>query len=327
MPSQPFVSVVVCTYNRCKTLHRMLDSFYEQEGLDPRQFELIVVDNNSTDETSGVSSSFSDRPGFRYVFEPRQGLSAARNRGTAEARGDVVAFLDDDVLLERHWLTGLARCFADTDASAVGGRAHLRLEGPQPSWMGPLFRTLLSQVDFGLERKEVPDGYGLWGLNLAFRRDALVAAGGFDERLGRSGSQLLGGEETAALARIVGRGGRCYYEPRAFVEHIIGAERLQWDYFVRLARGNGAARHMSDAPASVAWQTLRVARSATVLVAHTVAKLFDDLFGRDSYAVRCRQWNGELLAEHHRLRWRRLAGSIAETFGGGRVPEKKQERR
>lgn len=324
--SKPFISAVVCTYNRCETLRRMLRSFYEQEDLDPARFELIVVDNNSSDSTATVAHEFADRPGFRYAFEPRQGLSAARNRGTSEAQGDVVAFLDDDVLLNAGWLKNLALCFGSTDAAAVGGRAHLKFEGERPAWMGPHFQTLLSQVDFGPERREIPGGYGLWGLNLAFRLSALRQAGGFDERLGRSGSQLLGGEESAVLARIAEQGGRCYYEPHAFVEHIISADRLKWDYFVRLARANGASRFIADAPASFTWETLRVVRSTMILVMPALAVRVNGLLGRDDYTTRCAQWDFELLKEHRRLRWRRLVSLLAKVFGPAQGHEQHRRR-
>ena len=235
----PELSVVICTYNRSAMLVRTLKSFFEQKELENAPFELIVVDNNSTDDTRRVVEGFGPRPSLRYTFEPRQGLSAARNRGIQESRGRFVAFLDDDVIVDAHWLTNLRRAFAETNAAVVGGRSYLAFDTPPPDWLGPEFRTLLSEADLGSARIDVPDGKGLFGLNLSFEKSALVGAGGFDEQLGRTGTALLGGEETAVMRRIAAAGGRIVYAPGVVVGHIIDGPRLRWDYFERLAVGMG----------------------------------------------------------------------------------------
>lgn len=313
----PFVSVVVCTYNRCRMLDLMLASFYEQVGLCDVSHELIVVDNNSSDETLRIAQRYSHHPGFRYVFETRQGLSAARNRGVREACGEVVAFLDDDVLVGSAWLVNLGRCFDETQATAVGGRASLHLEAEAPPWMGPLFRALLSEVELGTNRLEVPTGEGLWGLNLAIRRQALLEIGGFDEELGRRGASLLGGEECDVLARLARRNGRFFYEPLAPVRHVIGPERLGWDYFVRLARAAGAVRHRGEPDRGVGWQLLRVGRSGLGLVHPRMHVALLRAIARDEYRTHLIWWHHAVKREYHRLRWQRLMRHIRRASAAG----------
>ena len=242
------ISIVVCTYNRCGTLRRMLESYVAMAGRDAVAHELLVIDNNSPDKTREVVESFSTIETVRYVFEAKQGLSHARSRGVAESSGEIIAFLDDDVLLDVDWLTQLRACFDQTGADVVGGRAELVLEAEAPEWFGPYFRRWLSEVELGNERKPSPDGDGLFGLNLAFRKSKLLACGGFDGTLGRTGDVLLSGEDTETIRAILRDGGKVYYEPGAKVGHLIGAERLEWGYFERLifAYGRGVARRKPD---------------------------------------------------------------------------------
>ncbi|MGD2111273.1 MAG: glycosyltransferase [Phycisphaerae bacterium] len=236
------ISAIMCTYNRSDTLRRALDSFLAQTCLDEVEHELIVVDNNSTDDTAEVVNTAVARDSrVRYVFEEEQGLSAARNRGVRESRGDIVAFLDDDVILDQRWLANLETSFAETEAAVVGGRAYLILEGETPEWLDARFRTYLSEVELGPTRCEVPNGQGLFGLNLSFRKDELSRAGAFDPALGRKGSGLLAGEETAIVKSIAARGGLIIYEPTAVVGHIIAPERLEWSYFVKVASSLGVS--------------------------------------------------------------------------------------
>lgn len=305
------ISVVVCTYNRCATLQRMLSSFFDQPGLADIDHELIVVDNNSHDATRSVVGRYLGRPRVRYVFEPQQGLSVARNRGVAESKGEVVAFLDDDVIVAPRWLQGLALCFLSTDADAVGGRAHLRLEGRRPDWLGPFFRQLLSEVDFGVQRREVPTGTGLWGVNLAFRKTALTGAGRFDERLGRSGGQLLGGEESALLERIAARGGRIVYEPDAMVEHIIGPERLDWTYFSALARSSGRTRRLRDRRCGRLRQALRVAKSALDVAASRARLALHRPLRASPYELQRSRWWHEMQCSYLAMRWKVLTDPAA----------------
>jgi len=300
------ITVVVCTYNRSVILTRMLESFFAQTCLDRVAHELILVDNNSSDDTRSVVDGFARFPTLRYVFEPRQGLSGARNRGLAEARGDIVAFLDDDVIVDANWLAGLRACFDATGAHVVGGRSYLIFEADPPPWLGPHFRKYLSEVDLGPKRQICDSGHRLFGLNLAFRKAALLDAGGFDEALGRRGSNLLGGEEIATVSRILSAGGLVLYEPDAVVGHIIQADRLEWRYFRRVFLGAGRSTAMRD-PSAGTWRRVwRIADALWVLgwaLAKTARAAITGAAADERQAAKSRLlWAAGFLAE----RWRRL---------------------
>ncbi|MBI1320194.1 MAG: glycosyltransferase [Candidatus Hydrogenedens sp.] len=281
----PAISVVVCTHNRAAYLSAMLDSFYAQD-LAGASYEVLVVDNASTDETAEIAAAHQESPGFRYVYEPQQGLSHARNRVLAEACGGVVAYLDDDVLVSQRWLAALARCFEETKADVVGGRSLLRFEQTPPPWFGPQFRRMLSEVDLGDSRCDAGDGRRLYGLNLAYRADALRRIGGFDTGYGRTGANLVSGEDLRANALIAAEGGRLVYEPEALVEHQIPAARCEWDYLMRLAQTGVATRLTldTDAPRGRrAAATLEALAKYMLAVAGAPAAF---IRGRESYAWR-----------------------------------------
>lgn len=300
----PDLSVIVCTYNRCRVLDRMLASYYAQPDIETASQELVLVDNNSSDQTRTVAAIYEDRQGFRYVREPEQGLSAARNRGVAEARGSILAFLDDDVLVDGSWCRSLQSCFRVTGATVVGGRARLLFEAETPDWFGPFFRTLLSEVDFGDERRQIRDGVGLWGVNLAFNGAALRSVGGFDPKLGRRGGELMGGEEMAVIDRMLEmHPGTAYYDPDASVQHLVGASRLEWDYFKRLARANGMTQHAREPWQGRVWQTARVLRASLAVATVWLRMVFDRAGG---YHRRYLAWQLLRATSYLTCRWRSL---------------------
>ncbi|HPO12123.1 MAG TPA: glycosyltransferase [Candidatus Hydrogenedentes bacterium] len=264
------ISVVVATYNRAPVLKDMIQSFYEQTGLQTVPFEFLLVDNNSNDTTSEIARLYEGRPGFRYLSEPQQGLSYARNCGIREAKGDIIAFLDDDVIVDSSWLVQIQRCFDETGAEAVGGRSYLLFETEPPAWLGPDFRLFLSEVNLGDKRCEAGNGVRLYGLNLAMKREMILKFGGFNQTLGRKGEALLGGEERALLQKNFASGGKNLYEPAAVVKHRIGADRLQWEYFLRLAAGAGRTRALLDAPAGRITQSLRILETLAKFTLFTV---------------------------------------------------------
>lgn len=261
------VSVVVCTYNRSDVLRRMLQSFFEQDGLDRVDHELIIVDNNSTDDTRSVVEPFLSYPGFRYVFEKRQGVSNARNRGIAESRGNIVTFLDDDVVLGRSWAVNLKKAFEETGADVVGGRTYLIFEQEPPPWLQHEFRVFLSEVNLGEKRLFLDHGDALFSVNLAIRKSALDRAGGFDGMLGPNGSLVVGrGEDTALVRSLASVGARIMYEPTVIVGHLVGPERLTWDYFARHAAGTGKALALLEDRSSTLWQLLRAGNALSAWI-------------------------------------------------------------
>lgn len=275
------ISIIVCTYNRSENVRQTLESFFEQPGLAAADYELIVVDNNSSDDTAATVEQFVNRHNVRYIFERRQGLSNARNRGVEESHGQIVAFLDDDVIVDQNWLKNLGACFEQTEADIVGGKSYLIFQAEPPDWLENEFRINLSKVDLGTDRQILKNTSRLFGLNLAIRKETLQKAGGFDESLGRTGNLLIGGEESAIMAKIVADGGRLVYEPTAIVGHVIEPERLQWQYFKRLYVGFGRTFARNEPEAAMCVRLWRVVLGLGNM-ALKIPRLSLDCLGSDS---------------------------------------------
>ncbi len=217
--THPYCSVVICTRNRPHHLERCLSSVAR---LDFRAYEVVVVDNASRD---GTTPRLAAMWGARYVEEKVIGLSRARNRGLEACRGEIVAYLDDDAVPERGWLTQLIRPFDAPQVMAVTGRVCRPDDTPvEPNHpLSPRF-TVPECAAAGIDQ-QTPNwfelvnfgGIGI-GANMAFRRRALEELKGFDVRLGRS-APLLGNEETYAFFLLVSRGYRVIYCPHAVVYH------------------------------------------------------------------------------------------------------------
>ncbi len=236
------ISVIVCTYNRSESLARTLQSLRGQAVPSGLSWEVVVVDNNSTDETRAVVSACSSDPAFpvRYCREERQGLSHARNRGIAEARGRYLAFTDDDVLAPPEWVAAVFDALERGGWDGIGGRVFLRSERAMPKWLKRELWGFLACLDYGDQTLVLADpGKPFFGANMAFRRDIFDRIGGFDPELGRKGKSLVGGEETDVFYRMLKAGMQILYEPRAFVNHVVDSRRLRKRYFRGLHYSSG----------------------------------------------------------------------------------------
>jgi glycosyltransferase involved in cell wall biosynthesis len=241
-------SIVVCTRNRADRLGRCLASLGDQvvTGGGAR-IEVVVVDNGSTDGTAAVAGRWcGDDPDHRrLVHEPVPGLSRARNRGTASARGDVVLFIDDDAEAPPGWAAAhLVAYRRDPAVVGVGGPVVLRWPDGRPGWLAPRLEHWFSALDHGDVAVAFPPPHGPYGTNMSLRRDALEAAGGFDDRLGRRGRSLLSSEEADLFERVWAAGGAVAYEPAALVLHSVTADRLSRRWVLRRgwAQGRSNAR-------------------------------------------------------------------------------------
>ena len=221
-------SVVICTRNRSAHLRRCLEAL-EAQTVPPEQVEVVVVDNGSTDETPAVVEDFRRRSKYpvRWCVEERVGLSNARNRGVAEARGEIVAFLDDDAVPGPGWLAAYVETFGATGADCVGGRIRLEWDAPRPTWLHPVLDPLLGLVDLGERRRAFvfPWHYPAGG-NIAFRREVFGKVGLFDPVFGVRPGKVVGSEETDLCYRLERAGGRLLYEPRAQVAHPVAGAKL-----------------------------------------------------------------------------------------------------
>jgi glycosyltransferase involved in cell wall biosynthesis len=235
---------VIATYNRARDLERTLSSLarLQPEG----DWEVLVVDNNSTDDTRQVVEGAA--PAFpadlRYVFERQQGRSPALNAGIRAARGTIIATTDDDVRVDHGWLDRAAHALEEIDCDYVGGRVLPIWGGPRPRWLANHPGTqwgVIALLDYGPSPIEFGARVPL-GVNMAFRRDAFDRAGLFDVNTGRRAGTLLGQEVREWCIRARAAGLRGFYVPAMLVHHIIPASRLNKSYFRRWYFWRGISR-------------------------------------------------------------------------------------
>jgi glycosyltransferase involved in cell wall biosynthesis len=231
------ISVILCTYNRCQSLAKALSSIAASVLPDTVEWEVLVVDNNSSDRTAFVAGSFVGIfPGrFHYIFEPRQGKSFALNAGVREARGEILAFLDDDVIVEPTWLWNLTANLHDGTWAGAGGRTLPLVEQPLPEWLSlerpySLGAAICGQFDEGGMPRELEKPP--YGANMAFRQETFTRYGPFRTDLGpglvRPVSKV--GEDTEFGSRVMSGGERVRYEPAAIVHHPIFPDRMSKKY-------------------------------------------------------------------------------------------------
>ena len=251
------VTVIVATHNRAPLLGKTLEALIAQETPKHLGWEILVVDNGSTDGTLEVFRTMAMRaPGrLRYLFEPTLGKSRALNAGIAVARGAVVALTDDDVSPAADWVATAATVLDRRSVDGAGGRILPRWEAEPPSWLLGS-RQLLDYLAI-MEHDEaamlpVPPGRHpqVWGANMVFRREALVALGGFDPRLGPVGGRRFCEEDGDIVRRMLASGRAVAYDPALTVFHRVPRARLKRAYFRRVMwdMGEGRAFATTEAP-------------------------------------------------------------------------------
>lgn len=226
-----FLSVVVCTYNRANLLATVLQSLCEQ-SIETSECEVIVVDNNSNDNTREVVDEFCRCfTHVRYCFEPQQGLSYARNRGWQEARGKYVGYTDDDCKVPRQWLAVAKEIIEQVSPDVFGGPHYAFYKTAKPRW----FKDSYGSHELGKEARSLRKNEYLDGMNIFFRRSLLECLGGFDISLGMSGTTIAYGEETALLKQL--RAAKpsqvVYFDPRLYVYHLVRPQKMSIRWMVR----------------------------------------------------------------------------------------------
>ncbi|MBJ6751457.1 glycosyltransferase family 2 protein [Geomonas anaerohicana] len=231
LASALMVSVVVCTRNRSASLRRCLASLVAQSA-DASLFEVIVVDNASTDDTAAVArAAFAGRDNFRYCLESNLGLSHARNRGIAEAAAKRVAFIDDDAEACPDWIEEMLSFIGRVTAVVAFGGPYLRMvDGAVPAWFPPEYgSSVLSEDEGALDSVT----QFISGTNMVFRRDVLLALGGFRPELGMSGTRLCYGEETRLQIDLKRQGHQVFYVPAMRVKHLLPAQKMKLSWLIR----------------------------------------------------------------------------------------------
>lgn len=242
------LSLIIATHNRAAQLLVTLESVVRQD-LPAAEWECIVVNNNSTDDTPARFEAFAAAHSacrLRLVDEFRPGVSPARNRGVAEAAAPVVAIIDDDERINPGYMRAYVDFFdAHPEALVAGGRIIAEYPAGRPVWMSKYIeKPIANPMDFGPDVRLYPRGKIPGGGNMAFRRSEVARYGGFDPSLGRTNDRPIGGEETDFFARLVRGGVTLWYVPDAVIWHIIPPEKLTEGYFRRLCYNVGVSQRM-----------------------------------------------------------------------------------
>ena len=240
------LSLIMATYNRAAEMVRALESVAVQSAA-AEEWECVVVDNNSTDDTLERFAQFTENHkniNLRMVHERQQGLSHARNRGIAESSGDIIAIIDDDERICPDFIRAYIEAFdGHPEAASAGGRTVAEYPSGRPGWMSRWTeQPIANPLDMGDKIRRFGRGRIPCGGNMAVRRSVIERYGAFDTSLGRSGESLVGGEESDLFARLARGGEKCIYVPQAVMYHIIPPSKLTEAYFDRLAYNIGVTQ-------------------------------------------------------------------------------------
>ncbi len=309
---KPLISIVVCTYNRGDALAGALQSLTHLDTGGEFELELLVVDNNSTDQTRQCVASFAESTTLpvRYIFESQQGVVFARNQGVAKAKGDWIAFFDDDQLAHPDWLLRLWKTAETKGVRCVGGGVHLQLPQGSDRRLHPFCQMLLGATT-SRQRPQPYNGSFTPGCgNLMLRKELFEEVGLFDPAFnGR-------GEDTDLFLRIHEAGNEAWFEPAAIVQHLIPASRLEDAFLLKIAKVMSQDMAAMEHRRWGRWLypfiwLLRLLRAAIVFAPRTAWGYVSGDRERQ-IAMRCR-WviTSRMLRDGWRIIWsRRLPGQV-----------------
>ncbi len=290
------ISVIVCTYNRQKYIGACLEHMANQSASSD-QYEVIVIDNNSTDETARIAAqAIEQHPEvtINYFLEKSVGLSHARNRGIQEAKGDILSFIDDDAFADHGYVKAIGDYFADhQEVSAIGGKIIPEYEDQEPQWMSKFLLPLVAAVDMGDKPRPFPGSKFPIGANMAFRKSVFTQLGTFDPALGRIANELGAGEEKDLFIKLKSADQQIHYVPTVLVRHIIPEKRLEADYIRRMGRGVGRSEKMrlqnqpkQEIVKKIASELIKVAGTAVLFMIYSLQLRFQAA----SMVVKFRFW-------------------------------------
>lgn len=251
------ISVILCTYNRCQSLSKALDSVARSILPKPVEWEVIVVDNNSKDQTRQVVEDYCQRyPGrFQYLYEPQQGKSHALRFGIQNAQGNILAFVDDDVTVEPSWLQNLTAPLFIGKWVGTGGRILAEQGFVPPKWLPVREKNGLAPFaffDLGPQAETLNEPP--FGTNMAFRKCLFEKYGSFRTDLGPCPGSEIRNEDTEFGERVMAAGERLRYEPSAVVYHAVPERRICKSYFLTWWFDKGRAEiRQSGIPQDTHW--------------------------------------------------------------------------
>ncbi|HBS85596.1 MAG: hypothetical protein A2W91_14465 [Bacteroidetes bacterium GWF2_38_335] len=238
----PELSIVICAYNSARFIENGLNSYLKQTAK-PESFELLIVDNNSPDDTAAVCNKFiSEHPEIciKYFFEKNQGLSFARNRGIKEAKGAFVSFVDDDAVVNPEYAEKLINAFHHySEHGALGGIVHpVYPDGKEPDWFSPYLNGIVARVNLGNEYQDFSKKYPA-GCNMAFRKSIFDVIGYFNTDL------TYRGDEKFIFRKIHEKRIKVLYAPDVIVYHSIPEKRISREGVIKISRDIGISERIS----------------------------------------------------------------------------------
>ena len=237
------LSIVICSYNRASYISGALDSLYHQSaGLD--NFEAIIVDNNSTDNTAEVFKQWRSshaNGSFTYLTESKQGASFARNTGAEGAKGQWLCFMDDDAIANSNYVENIIKHIkTKPEAIGFGGRIIPKYIPSEPEWMSYYVSSLVGNFDYAPTACAFENGKYPLESNMIVKKDIYDSIGGFNTQLpGVVGTLRIGGEGKELFYKLLALGHTIYYDPAICVHHVVEVKKLTPEYMYRVASGIG----------------------------------------------------------------------------------------
>lgn len=282
------ISAIVPTYNRAQLLSGALRSLQHQ-NLTGNAYEIIVVDNGSKDITRESVDQINQEGGkhIHYIYEPHLGLHNARHAGARFAKGDILAYTDDDVICDKDWLAALLKEYQSDDIVCVGGKILPKWETSPPTWMNYFAPWTLCLLDYGNERKECAWPQNPFGCNFSIRKETLFNLGGFNPEC--MGDEWVGDGEAGLLRRIYAKKFKVVYTPDAVVWHIISPDKASLPGMKRRLANFGAAHSCADYKMHKYGSCTLLWRSGSFLLRYckqSLLGLWDGIMKRDIFYFR-----------------------------------------
>lgn len=284
------LTLAICTYNNSTLLDRTLATIEQQRITSSIEWSVLVVDNNSTDNTKSIVENYIDRetiPQLRYVFEERQGLAHARRRALAETSAEAIAFIDDDCLLDSDWVDrAITFLEQHPNAGAIGGEVELLWE-VQPQAIHIQCQKNFSAQNWGSNPLQLPSkGWTyLVGAGLLLRRQAVEKSGWLERGnlLDRCESKLSSGGDIEMVLRIRKAGYELWYNPEMKLQHYIPQKRMSLEYLYRLHRSFGESTNLllllaNDDRPTLSWRFRRIYASGKNLIRQVLGGVFKEFF-------------------------------------------------
>jgi len=311
------ISIVISTYNRQALLLSTIESVLEQ---DFEYYEIIVVDNACSEDTKKIVESFKTnryRRSIRYICEPNIGLHNARHAGAKAAKGNILLYIDDDVVADKNLLREIMVMYSDSAVGCVGGKILPKWEVTPPGWIGKFPKWYLSILDDEDGPKEVQ---WIYGCNFSIRRDLLFELGGFNpDAFGDPKMWWYRGDgEIGLLRKVHMMGKKVIYNPHALVWHFIPKIRLTVDYFRERAFKSGIEASFSKYHyhRNGSFNPLKMIFRASVFVTYYIVHILLGGFGNVPHKVRASHFRARCFYEIKLMTNKNLQKFVGKTAYG-----------